>query len=99
LELQAVLEYTFMKLGAQRPSYGSIVGSGQNGTQLHYMKDRGETKPGDLVVADTAARGAVNGPPWHHDWCQVVAHVSRVTAPAAPMRQVDGVLCRSSIDS
>jgi Xaa-Pro aminopeptidase len=54
-ELQAVLEYTFLKLGATRPAYGSIVGSGLNGTQLHYMKDRGETRPGDLVVIDAAA--------------------------------------------
>jgi Xaa-Pro aminopeptidase len=54
-ELQAVLEYNFTKLGGTRPAYGSIVGSGQNGTQLHYMKDRGVTKPGDLVVMDAAA--------------------------------------------
>jgi Xaa-Pro aminopeptidase len=54
-ELQAVLEYTFTRLGASRPAYGSIVGSGQNGTQLHYMKDRGVTKAGDLVVIDAAA--------------------------------------------
>jgi Xaa-Pro aminopeptidase len=54
-ELQAVLEYNFTKLGGTRPAYGSIVGSGQNGTQLHYMKDRGATKPGDLVVMDAAA--------------------------------------------
>jgi Xaa-Pro aminopeptidase len=54
-ELQAVLEYTFLKEGATRPAYGSIVGSGVNGTQLHYMKDRGATKPGDLVVIDAAA--------------------------------------------
>ena len=40
---------------ATRPAYGSIVGSGQNGTQLHYMKDRGATKPGDVVVIDAAA--------------------------------------------
>lgn len=54
-ELQAVLEYTFTRLGATRPAYGSIVGSGLNGTQLHYMKDRGETKPGDVIVIDAAA--------------------------------------------
>ncbi|MDB4876576.1 MAG: putative aminopeptidase [Gemmatimonadetes bacterium] len=54
-ELQAVLEYNFTRLGGTRPAYGSIVGSGQNGTQLHYMKDRGDTKPGDLVVMDAAA--------------------------------------------
>jgi Xaa-Pro aminopeptidase len=53
-ELQAVLEYTFTRLGGTRPAYGSIVGSGLNGTQLHYMKDRGETKPGDVVVIDAA---------------------------------------------
>ncbi len=54
-ELQAVLEYNFTKLGASRVAYGSIVGSGQNGTQLHYMKDHGVTKPGDVVVMDAAA--------------------------------------------
>lgn len=54
-ELQAVLEYTFTRLGGTRPAYGSIVGSGLNGTQLHYMKDRGETKPGDVIVIDAAA--------------------------------------------
>jgi Xaa-Pro aminopeptidase len=53
-ELQAVLEYNFTRLGGTRPAYGSIVGSGQNGTQLHYMKDRGVTKPGDVVVMDAA---------------------------------------------
>ncbi len=57
-ELQASLEYAFRRLGASRPAYGSIVGSGVNGTQLHYMKDRGATKPGDLVVMDAAAEYA-----------------------------------------
>lgn len=53
-ELQAAVENAFSKLGGSRPSYGSIVGAGQNGTQLHYMKDRGSAKPGDLVVIDAA---------------------------------------------
>lgn len=54
-ELQAVLEYNFRRLGGDRPAYGSIVGSGENGTQLHYMKDSSVTKPGDLVVMDAGA--------------------------------------------
>jgi Xaa-Pro aminopeptidase len=54
-ELRAALEYTFTRLGAERPAYGSIVGAGINGTQLHYMKDTGPAKPGDLVVMDAAA--------------------------------------------
>jgi Xaa-Pro aminopeptidase len=53
-ELQAALEYAFLRLGGARPSYGSIVGGGVHGTQLHYMRDRGEVKPGDVVVMDAA---------------------------------------------
>jgi len=55
-EWQAVLEYTFTKMGGERVAYGSIVGSGERGTQLHYMKDRGDTKLGDLVVMDAATQ-------------------------------------------
>ncbi len=54
-DLQAIIEYAFRRGGAERPAYGSIVGSGPNGTQLHYMKDRGELKAGEVVVIDAAA--------------------------------------------
>jgi len=54
-ELRASLEYTFTKLGAERVAYGSIVGAGINGTQLHYMKDTDPVQAGDLVVMDAAA--------------------------------------------
>ena len=53
-EIQAALEYAFTRLGGARPSYGSIVGGGVHGTQLHYMRDRGDVKPGDVVVMDAA---------------------------------------------
>ena len=53
-ELRASLEGTFIKLGGERVAYGSIVGAGVNGTQLHYMKDTDPAKPGDLVVMDAA---------------------------------------------
>jgi Xaa-Pro aminopeptidase len=51
-ELQAALEHAFMVGGGARPSYGSIVGGGAHGTQLHYMRNRGAVRPGDLVVID-----------------------------------------------
>ncbi|HTL05708.1 MAG TPA: aminopeptidase P N-terminal domain-containing protein [Gemmatimonadales bacterium] len=57
-DLQAIIEYTFRRGGAERPAYGSIVGAGPNGTQLHYMKDRRELKPGEIVVVDAAAEFA-----------------------------------------
>ena len=53
-ELRASLEYTFTRMGAERVAYGSIVGAGINGTQLHYMKDTDPVKPGDVVVMDAA---------------------------------------------
>jgi len=54
-DVAALIEYTFRRLGAERPAYGSIVGAGVNGTQLHYMKDTATAKPGDLIVIDAAA--------------------------------------------
>ena len=54
-DLQAIIEAAFRRGGAERPAYGSIVGSGPNGTQLHYMKDRREILPGEVVVIDAAA--------------------------------------------
>ncbi|HEY8311532.1 MAG TPA: M24 family metallopeptidase, partial [Gemmatimonadaceae bacterium] len=53
-EIQAELEHVFMKEGGARTAYGSIVGSGRHGTQLHYMLDRDTARAGDLVVIDAA---------------------------------------------
>jgi Xaa-Pro aminopeptidase len=54
-ELRAALEYEFTRRGAERPAYGSIVGAGVNGTQLHYMKASDPVGPTDVVVMDAAA--------------------------------------------
>jgi Xaa-Pro aminopeptidase len=54
-ELRAALEFEFTRRGAERPAYGSIVGSGANGTTLHYMRDSDPVQPGDLVVMDAGA--------------------------------------------
>ncbi|MES2179429.1 MAG: aminopeptidase P family protein [Gemmatimonadota bacterium] len=54
-EIQALIEYTFRRNGADRPSFSTIVGSGPNATTLHYnVNDRfiGAT---DLVVMDVGA--------------------------------------------
>jgi Xaa-Pro aminopeptidase len=54
-EIQSIVEGEFLRLGAARPAYGSIVGAGRNGTTLHYMKNRDAARPGDLVVIDAGA--------------------------------------------
>jgi Xaa-Pro aminopeptidase len=54
-EAQAALEVAFTRLGSERPGYPSIIGSGINGTILHYNENRKQLEAGELVVVDAAA--------------------------------------------
>ena len=54
-EIEAIIEYTFRRRGAERVGFPSIVGSGINSTTLHYDKSRRRTEAGDLVVMDIGA--------------------------------------------
>jgi len=54
-QIEALVEYTFAREGAERPGFPSIVASGENGVLLHYDTNRRTTKPGDLVVVDVGA--------------------------------------------
>jgi Xaa-Pro aminopeptidase len=51
-ELEAVIEFVFRRHGCNAPSYGSIVGSGDNATVLHYTENRGPIVDGDMVLID-----------------------------------------------
>ena len=54
-DIEAVLEYTFRRMGSERPGFPSIVGSGENSVMLHYDTNRRVTLAGDLVVMDVGA--------------------------------------------
>jgi Xaa-Pro aminopeptidase len=54
-ELEALIEYGFRRRGAERVGFPSIVGSGPNGTILHYDENRRRMEEGDLVVVDVGA--------------------------------------------
>ena len=54
-ELEALIEYTFRRHGAERVGFPSIVGTGINSTTLHYDKGRRQSQAGDLVVIDIGA--------------------------------------------
>ena len=54
-EIQALIEYTFRRNGADRPSFATIVGSGPNSTTLHYNADDRFMRNGDMVVMDIGA--------------------------------------------
>ena len=54
-EIQALIEYTFRRNGADRPSFSTIVGSGPNSTTLHYNVDDRFIEPSDVIVMDIGA--------------------------------------------
>ncbi len=53
-EVQATIEFTFRRLGGDRPAYGSIVGSGPNSTVLHYPAGRRVLQAGEVLLMDVA---------------------------------------------
>ncbi len=51
-ELEAELAHAFRSRGGTGPAYNSIVGSGVNGTILHYVRNDQELAPGQIVLID-----------------------------------------------
>jgi Xaa-Pro aminopeptidase len=54
-ELQALIDYTFRRNGADRPAFATIVGSGPNSTTLHYNRADRFIDINDMVVMDIGA--------------------------------------------
>lgn len=54
-EIEALIEYTFRRYGADRPAFASIVGSGPNSTTLHYNANDRYMQAGEVVVIDIGA--------------------------------------------
>lgn len=51
-ELEALINYTFRRVGGGGPGYATIVGSGANATILHYIENERAIADGDLVLVD-----------------------------------------------
>jgi Xaa-Pro aminopeptidase len=54
-EIQALIEGTFRRNGADGPSFGTIVASGPNSTTLHYRSADRFMEAGETVVMDIGA--------------------------------------------
>ncbi len=54
-ELQAVIEYCFIRSGCEFYGFPSIIGSGPNTLSLHYISNRRQMKSGELVLMDIGA--------------------------------------------
>jgi Xaa-Pro aminopeptidase len=54
-EVEAEILRAYRAHGAERPAYGSIVGSGPNATILHYRRNDRQLRDGDLLLIDAGA--------------------------------------------
>jgi Xaa-Pro aminopeptidase len=54
-EVEAELLRVFRAHGAERPAYGSIVGSGPNATVLHHRRNDRQIREGELLLIDAGA--------------------------------------------
>lgn len=51
-QLEAELQYTFMRHGSRAPAYASIVAAGRNACILHYTENTSQIRDGDLILID-----------------------------------------------
>ncbi len=54
-ELQALLEYSYLRNAANGPGFPCIIGSGPNSLILHYDENSRQMQDGDVVVMDVGA--------------------------------------------
>lgn len=54
-EIEAELNYQFLRAGSRRPAYPSIVAGGANACVLHYIENRDTLRDGDLLLIDAGA--------------------------------------------
>ena len=54
-EVEAEILRVFRAAGAERPAYGSIVGSGPNATILHHRRNDRQMREGELLLIDAGA--------------------------------------------
>ena len=54
-QLEAELRYQFARAGCKHAAYPCIVASGVNGCVMHYLRNDGPVKDGDLVLIDAGA--------------------------------------------
>ncbi|MFK7899826.1 MAG: aminopeptidase P N-terminal domain-containing protein [Cyclobacteriaceae bacterium] len=57
-EIQATIQYEFLKNRANGPAYQSIVASGKDACVLHYIENSKQCKDGDLILMDFGAEYA-----------------------------------------
>lgn len=80
---------TMVKLGAESPSFASIVASGPNGSMPHAVPSERRIQLGELITIDMGAR--------YHGYCADMTRTICLGEPAEPrMREVYETVLRSA---
>ena len=103
--LAAALDHRMAELGAEQPSFGTIVASGPNGALPHHVPSGRPLRRGDLITMDFGAlfagyhadmtRTVALGEPagWQRDVYELVAAAQQAgvvaARPGAALREVD----------
>ena len=91
-EPQGALEGTFLRLGAERPGFASIFGSGPNSVTLHYQDNRRQMQDGELLVMDVGAK--------YRYYCADVTRTVPVSGTFTPrQRQVYELVLKAQTDA
>ena len=57
-EIEAEIVHEFLRSGSRGPAYGSIIGSGESATILHYVSNDRQCQAGDVLLLDFGAEYA-----------------------------------------
>ncbi|QKG53510.1 aminopeptidase P N-terminal domain-containing protein [Hymenobacter sp. BRD67] len=57
-EIEAEILHEFVRSGSRGPAYGSIIGSGESATILHYVSNDRQCQDGDVLLLDFGAEYA-----------------------------------------
>ena len=57
-EVEAEIVHEFLRSGSRGPAYGSIIGSGESATILHYVSNDRQCQAGDVLLLDFGAEYA-----------------------------------------
>lgn len=55
-EIEAYFDFILTKHGVRQKAFQTIAAAGKNATVLHYSKNTGQTKDGDLILIDAGAQ-------------------------------------------
>jgi Xaa-Pro aminopeptidase len=84
LAIAARLEYLMKSLGAQRPSFETIVGSGPNGALPHAKPGPRKVRKGDFIVLDFGA--------FHNGYCSDMTRTVVLGKPSDAHKRIYGMV-------